>query len=385
MQSKASRQVGVYVHVPYCRRICCYCDFNVVRWQKEATPWAAYATALTHELTARRPAYGQHQLVSVYFGGGTPSLMPASFVGDVLAAVSAACGSQPLEVTLEVDPGATTPQELAQLRQLGVNRLSIGWQSTHDRLLKMLARAHSAATSQATFVAARSAGFSNVSIDLIFGLPTQTHAELDADLDAIGALEPEHVSLYELTYHEGTPLERRRQQGKVLALAEDDVVAMMARIHARLERYGYGRYEVSNYARPGFRAQHNQLYWQGVEVLGLGAGAHSLLRRGDGGLRWEGLRDPVRYMEAWQQPRAASAPDAADTTVEWAEALTPAQLRAERIFCGLRLSDGLPLADLEEAAVQTALSRGWGSVVADRYLPTPLGLRFADSAAELLA
>ena len=270
--------------------------------------------------------------------------------------------------------------------------MSIGWQSTDDRILKILGRAHDASQSRAAVVAARAAGFENVSIDLIFAIPGQSLADLDLDLEAVLALDVEHVSLYALTYHPDTELWRRREAREITPVDEDVEVEMMDRIEARLSAAGYEHYEVSNFARAGRRAVHNALYWTGAKYLGLGPGAHSFLhdqwRRG---WRWEGRRDPEVNYAAWARPTRQGLPRRKDARYELVESLTKHQLMTERMLCGLRFVEGVDLDEPVfaglvsgiEQALATAVRREWVRQDGSRVLPTALGMRFGDALAAL--
>lgn len=382
---------GAYVHVPYCRRICPYCDFNV-HIAKRAD-WPGLTGAIEAEIARRAPAFAASRAVSLYFGGGTPSLAPLELFARVRAVVEAHWPLVPdAEVSVEVDPATLGAAGFVALRRAGVTRLSLGWQSTHDRLLRVLGRGHSAADSEEAYRLARAAGHDDVSVDLIFGVPGETLADLDRDLDAILRLEPDHVSLYALTYHEGTELHRRRRQGRLVPVDEELEAEMMIRVEARLGAAGYEHYEVSNYARPGKRSRHNQIYWQGGEYAGLGPGAHSFAREGwRRGWRWEAVRAPGAYIAAWSQPGPAGRPAAGDASVSFVEELGPRELLAERFLVGLRLADGVSLDELElgdeaariEHAAAEAAARGWIRRAGARLVPTSAGLMRADALAEL--
>lgn len=389
------QDTGVYIHLPYCKSICPYCDFN--SYVQAEPPWAALEAALRAELRARLPL-AAGPVASVYLGGGTPSLAPAGLVEALLGQVRDTVGLQANpEITLEANPGTVTEASFVAFRAAGVNRISLGWQSTHDRLLRVLGRGHSAADSHAAFVAARAAGFQRVSLDLIFAVPGQTLQDLDADLRQILALRPEHVSLYALTYKEGTPFFRRRARGSLRPAPEALECDMMAVIAETLGAAGYQHYEVSNYCLPGHRARHNSLYWSGGQYVGAGPGAHSFYhQRWERGWRWEGLRDPKRYMAAWQsgqlpEMHATGVPEPLDGSSEWVETLTPRQMLAERMLCGLRHDAGVSLAEPVcrvfaaevEAAKDVALRRQWAQLDAGVLRPTALGLQHADALAEL--
>ncbi|MBI5508725.1 MAG: radical SAM family heme chaperone HemW [Deltaproteobacteria bacterium] len=382
---------GIYVHVPYCRSRCPYCDFNSVAIADP--PWPRYTAALTAEVKARASAFAGLTVASVYLGGGTPSLAPADTIGRVLAAVREqfAVGAAP-EITLEANPGTLDPTHLASLRQLGCNRLSLGLQSTSDRLLAVLGRAHTAAQGLESVREARRAGFENVSVDLIFAVPGQSLADLEADLEKVLALEAEHVSIYALTYHAGTDFEARRRAGRLTPVDEDLESDMMDRIDLLLTHAGLEHYEVSNYARPGRRAVHNTLYWTGAKYLGVGAGAHSFTHKEwRHGWRWEGRRDPEAYVAAWEAVSNRGLPPPKGPTTEAVETLSQEQLARERILCGLRYVDGIDLREPAfagmltwiEPALAAAKRRYWITRDGSRVRPTPVGMRFGDALAAL--
>ena len=296
------------------------------------------------------------------------------------------------EITVEMNPGSVDATGLAELKAVGFNRLSVGWQSTQDRLLRVLGRAHDAAQSRAAVETARAAGFDNINIDLIFGVPGQTLADLDTDLDAVVSLGVEHVSPYALTFHPDTDFWRRRETGELTPISDDLEAEMMDRIEARLVGTGFEHYEVSNYARTGRRAVHNTLYWTGARYLGLGPGAHSFSHEDwRQGLRWETRRDPEAYYDVWSRTVRAGPPQHEDARTEQAEHLSQRQLMTERFMCGLRFVDGV---DLDEGVfhglmaqiipgLEAAERRGWVKREGSRVWPTLQGMRFGDALASL--
>jgi oxygen-independent coproporphyrinogen-3 oxidase len=356
--------LGLYVHVPFCERVCPYCDFAVVRAPSLARDEEeAFVAALLAELDRRRPFFGDRRLATVYFGGGTPSRLRAESVARVVEAALASgpVADAPLEITLEVNPSTTERARLAAFRAAGVNRLSVGVQSFSDATLKRLGRAHRAAESHATLAAARAAGFENVSLDLLFGAPAQTMASLDADLDALLAFAPEHVSAYALTLEGGTPFERAVRGGR-LAVPDDDAVAeMIARVVERLGGAGIRRYEVSSHARPGFEARHNRRYWERRSVLGIGPSAWSS-EPPDARAPFGARRVNLRGLAAWQA-RALAGEAASDDP---RETLTAASARGEAVFLALRTADGLA-AD-RFAAEFGAPPRAWFAAAIDEMV-----------------
>ena len=385
--------LGLYIHVPYCRTVCPYCDFNVAPDRSAGTSqWDDYFVAITNEWDARRGGFSG-PVQTIYFGGGTPSLAPpeklAAFLSHVRSTAEVVDG---VEITLEADPGTVNKAGLVALREAGVNRLSLGWQSTDDGLLKVIGRNHHGQENRAVLLAAREAGFTNVSVDLMFGIPGQTLAGLRETVGEIVAANPEHVSLYGLTYHAGTPFEAWRKSGRLVPVDDDSEAAMMGTIEALLEEAGYEHYEVSNYGRAGFRSEHNQSYWRGVPYLGVGPGAHSFVP-GDwtSGKRWEAVRNPKQYTAVWKDPAGQGVPEMGDPGCEWVEELSAEQLALERLMVGLRTRDGVDLNEVcqgdlaacAEVAAGEAERRGWVRREGSRVLPTALGMQMGDSLVSL--
>jgi oxygen-independent coproporphyrinogen-3 oxidase len=338
--------VGVYVHVPFCERVCPYCDFAVVGVRTlTAEVEHRYVDAVLCELELRRPAFADRELASLYLGGGTPSLCRPESLDRIVRAARAAFEVRgPVEVTLEVNPSSVERERLPGFREAGVNRLSLGIQSFDDATLKRLGRAHRADEARLTLQAARAAAFEALSCDLIFAAPDQGLAQLEADLDELLAIAPEHVSAYELNVEPGTPFATAAERGQLACAGEDEALAMFDLIEERLGGAGYVHYELSAYARPGFEAVHNQRYWRRLPVLGLGVGAFSNDPPGRGGdtpfgVRRSNLRSPEAYLERIE---AGESPEA-----EPAEALSLETARAEALFLSLRTRSGLDAAAFE--------------------------------------
>ncbi|MBI5058790.1 radical SAM family heme chaperone HemW [candidate division KSB1 bacterium] len=266
----------LYFHLPYCRRRCPYCDFY--KKVPKDGDLERLATAIRAELSlaTRATPWATGPVQTAYFGGGTPSLQSPAEIASILTETTRLFRIEAdAEVTLEANPGTVTLDSLTRLRESGVNRLSLGGQSFSERKLAILYRDHTAVEIEQAIVAARASGFSNLSLDLIFGLPGESISEWQTDLDRALALDPEHVSLYNLEYHEATPLYRWREQRRVKPLDEDLEFELYISAHERLTSAGYEHYEVSNFAKPGLRSRHNSAYWTGAPYLGLGPSAHS--------------------------------------------------------------------------------------------------------------
>ena len=364
---------GLYVHFPYCLRRCPYCDFTIAI--ARTVPGERYADAVLAELrlrAAQRPAWTEWPLDSIYLGGGTPSLWAAREVGRVLAGIA---GALPLaadaEVSLEANPEVADTARLAGYRAVGVNRLSLGIQSFEPAVLTTLGRSHSPSDAESAFRAARAAGFENVSIDLIHGVPGQSLAGAVEDARRAVALGPEHVSSYVLTVerdHLGaeTVFSRRLRQGRLALPEDDEVVEMVDAVGEVLSSAGLERYEISSHAVPGRHSRHNALYWTGGESLALGAGAVGFRREGSGAVRTTNLRSTPRWLQAVE---AGKLPD------EERETLGPEDLYEERLLLGLRLRSGVDLTRLWAERGIAPRSKQVEVLVRDGFLE-PLGPRF---------
>lgn len=332
--------VGVYIHVPFCERVCPYCDFAVLATRHlEEQAEQRYVQALLCELELAAAAFEGRGLASIYLGGGTPSLLTPDSVAQLLEAVrdrfGPCAGSPSPEVTLEVNPSTVERERLPGFRSAGVSRLSLGTQSFDDEVLRRLGRAHRAKENHLSFRAAREAGFENVSLDLIFGAPGGSPEQLERDLDAIVALSPEHVSTYQLTVEPKTPFATAHERGQLELPDADDAARLIERIETKLAEVGLARYEVSNHAHPGFESRHNQRYWQREPVLGLGVGAVTSEPASPGaphGKRRANTRELSFYLDRVQ---AGALP------VAESETLGARTARGEAVFLGLRRTAGL--------------------------------------------
>ncbi len=323
---------SIYIHIPFCSRKCSYCDFNSYD-TPEISP-VDYVELLLGELKATAAEFALQPAPTLYFGGGTPSLLAPGQIARLVAAVRNSCGlAADAEVTLEANPGTLSRESLAGYLAAGVNRLSIGVQSFDDAKLRLLGRIHSAEEARAAITMARLAGFSNIGIDLMHSLPGQTLAEWQLTLNEAIAMRPEHISAYGLTAEEGTPFAAMVAQGSML-LPDEELAAEMFELTAGLlQQAGYEYYEISNFARSGFRSRHNQVYWERGNYLGIGAGAHSFVRTPGYGLRWENPAKLTDYAAVVKEGRERA--DAAP--VSRSEAM------AEYFFLGLRLMAGVDL------------------------------------------
>ena len=339
--------VGVYIHIPFCDRVCPYCDFAVVAARPlEREAESRYVDALIAELALRESEFRGRRLASLYFGGGTPSLLHPESIARLIEATTShfapeaassnfASAKSTIEITLEVNPSTTERQRLPAFRDAGINRLSIGIQSFDDAILKQLGRAHRADEGHRTLEAARAAGFENVSLDLIVAAPGQTLESLHADIDEAVAFAPEHLSAYELTIEPDTPFALANRRGQLACPEEDTATRMLTDLADRLAAVEIHQYEISNFARPGSEAIHNARYWSRQPVLGLGVGAWSNeapCPHAPHGRRTANPRDLALYLERIESAQAATAE---------IDVLTAEQARGEAMFLGLRRTRGL--------------------------------------------
>ena len=270
------KPLAIYIHVPFCARKCAYCDFASFAGREDA--WSDYFAALHAEMDAWVDRLRAYEARSVFFGGGTPSLVPAAYIQDALnhlrrlLPISADC-----EITLEANPGTLTAAKLEAYRRAGVNRLSIGVQSFDAALLRELGRIHTPEQAASAVRLASEAGFENLSIDLMYALPGQSMAQWSETLAQAVALPVQHISAYSLIVEPGTEMEQRVERGEAI-IPDDDAVNEMQRLAVcRLAEAGFARYEISNFAVPGYESRHNLTYWQDGDYLGLGSAAHSLV------------------------------------------------------------------------------------------------------------
>ncbi len=344
---------GVYIHFPYCRKRCPYCDFDI--HVRRAIPHERYERGVADELSLRAAWFEGRTLASIYFGGGTPSLWEPACVARVIENLQARFPTKgPIEITLEANPDDLPPARLAGYRAAGVTRLSLGVQSLAPSQLALLGRDHGPAEVRRAVAGARAAGFDDLSLDLIYALPGQDVRALDRDLDALLALAPDHVSAYQLTVEERTPFGARARAGTLATPPPAQQADLAERLDERLRAAGFAHYEVSSWARPGRRAVHNSLYWSGGEWLGLGCAAHSFRRDGKGGERWS----TVKNVDEWLRSLANSLNDrsiknstnvrsisADDPLIAHHERLDGDTLAREAMWLGLRLlEDGIPRA-----------------------------------------
>ncbi|NDJ76567.1 MAG: radical SAM family heme chaperone HemW [Chloroflexi bacterium] len=323
----------MYLHIPFCHSRCTYCDFNTTTGQE--TLIGRYVQALTREI---RLVGGLQRLPvhTIYFGGGTPSLVSPEDVGAIIQQCRSTFDLAPdAEITLEANPGSVIQSHLHKLRQAGVNRLSIGMQSAHQRELRLFRRPHTLDDVWHATRYARQVGFDNFSLDLIYGVPHQTLAMWQHSLDTALLMNPSHLSLYSLGIEDGTPMQRWIMTGQLLPPDSDLAADMYEWACERLAAAGFEHYEISNWARPGYACQHNVHYWRNLPYLGLGAGAHGYAN----GQRYANIAQPAHYIDRIEgQPTPLPFPCSAAT--DTLESVDTAEEMSETLLMGLRLIQG---------------------------------------------
>ena len=328
----ARMRCALYIHFPFCVKKCAYCDF--VSASGSGIQPEVYGAGVVREMELRADLLDDRvSAETLYLGGGTPSLLPPEIVARFVTTARERYALRPeAEVTLEANPGTVTAKTLAGYREAGVNRLSLGVQSFDDRMLGLLGRVHSVTEARDAFVEARAAGFDNISLDLMHSLPEQTSSEWEEALAQAVELRPDHISAYGLTVEEGTPLYRLQEKGR-LSLPDDEEGALMYRMTAKiLVAAGYEQYEISNFALPGCRSRHNQVYWRREPYLGFGAAAHSFLCAPTFGRRWRNPNEPEEYLQSLSKGQLPE---------EEVSVLTQREAMAETFFLGLRTTDGV--------------------------------------------
>ena len=349
MNTARIQPLALYVHIPFCETKCPYCDFNTYVGIETLIP--PYVEALSREIEIWGELLGHPAVKTVFFGGGTPSYLADHHIGSLLNTVRAAfVVDREAEVTLESNPGDFAEAKLAAYLDLGVNRLSIGVQSLDDRLLKALGRRHSAAEATQAYRMATDAGFGNVSIDLMYGLPYQRIEDWRQTLDGTANLSPPHISMYCLTLEEGTPMEEWVRSGQVPEPDPDLAADMYLMAQETMEHQGYRHYEISNWARSGFESRHNLTYWRNEPYLGVGPGGHSYLRP----YRFYNVKSPREYTRGLQREytpvnQPTSSLDAEGIrgmpVVDVVETIDQRLEMAETLMLGLRLNTGISVKD----------------------------------------
>lgn len=324
------RELSIYIHIPFCVRKCLYCDFLSAPAGREEIE--SYVNLLLREIKKQSIFYGDHRVISIFLGGGTPSLLPAADVERILEQIRRCYPvAADAEITIECNPGTVTAEKLQHYITGGINRLSVGLQSTDDAELARIGRIHSYRDFLESYRLAREAGFGNINVDLMAALPGQSVDSYRRTLERVTALAPEHISAYSLILEEGTPLYVNRSSYTFPTEEEDREMYVLTGKY--LEEAGYRRYEISNYAREGFACRHNRVYWRRGDYAGFGLGASSMV----GNVRW---KNPEKYASY-----AAYVEQAEKREADEVQVLTAQEQMEEFMFLGLRLAEGV---DVEE-------------------------------------
>jgi oxygen-independent coproporphyrinogen-3 oxidase len=369
--------LSLYIHIPWCVRKCPYCDFNSHEG-KGALPIREYVAALTADLEQDLPLAWGRGVHSVFFGGGTPSLFPPSAIADILDACSARLRFAPgAEITMECNPGTAEHGRFEEYLKAGVNRVSFGIQSFDDGCLQALGRIHDSHEAEAAVKLAQDAGVANINLDLMYALPGQTLAMALHDVERAIALQPQHLSHYQLTLEPNTVFAARPPEG---IPQEDESWDMQERCIDAMAAAGYAQYEVSAYAQPGRQCAHNLNYWRFGDYLGIGAGAHGKLTLG--------ATEEIRRRWKVKNPRDYLAGAGGPASIGGDDAIAPAQRPFDYMLNALRLVEGFALRDFESRTglgreaiakqLRAASERGWLEVGEERVVPTELGRRFTN-------
>jgi oxygen-independent coproporphyrinogen-3 oxidase len=333
---------GIYIHIPFCKSRCRYCDFfSSTQLKKQES----YVEAVINEWETYQSDWSQQEIQTIYLGGGTPSLLSIESLHKLLHSIYKSIPPATIqEITLEANPGDITTNKIQAWRTIGINRLSIGIQSFNDKLLQLVGRRHNANQAIQAVRTAQAEGMNNISIDLMYALPTQTLEEWKADIAKALELNVPHISSYGLIYEDGTSLTQLLEQGKISAINEEEEMLMYDHLVELLTEHGYEHYEVSNFSRPGLHSKHNSSYWNDTPYLGLGAGAHSY----DGKKRWWNITDIDQYIT--QATNQTLAPEQ--------EIISKEERHTEQVMLGLRTSKGVKCSIVKMDKAQAYISKG---------------------------
>jgi oxygen-independent coproporphyrinogen-3 oxidase len=348
--------LSFYVHIPYCVRRCGYCDFNTytpgeLQAGSDSVAGASqgYIEAVLGEITQAHQELGRREISTIFFGGGTPTLLPANHLGQVLGELSTRFGlSKDCEITTEANPDSVTAASLSQLREVGFNRISFGVQSVKSHVLKVLDRTHDARRVGEVVRLARATGFESISVDLIYGTPGESIADFDESLTYALALPIDHLSAYALIVEQGTKFGAAVKRGDVVMPDDDETAEKYQLLDDRMHDAGFEWYELSNWSKAGHECRHNRAYWVSADWWGLGAGAHSHLN----GKRWWNHKHPKSYIDAITSKQ----PPASET-----ETLTHDEKLIESLMLRIRMRSGIDLSEVDRsqrAVLDSFLERG---------------------------
>ena len=338
-----NKKIEIYIHIPFCVKKCAYCDFLSCPADDETKD--RYVQALCREIEWSKDCLKEYLVDTVFIGGGTPSILEEKYIGQILDTLrSTARISDDAEITIECNPGTLTMEKLEAYKDADINRISLGLQSANDEELKTIGRIHNFEEFKKSFNLARLAGFNNINVDIMSALPGQTLESYKETLAKVITLNPEHISAYSLIVEDETPLKDRVENGEVALPSEDEEREMYYYTKEFLEKTGYKRYEISNYAKDGYECRHNIGYWKRVEYLGFGIGAASLFK----GERFSNTSDINRYMHVLEKEDVMNADEVWKALNENIETLTQKDEMEEFMFLGLRMTDGVSKSDFKK-------------------------------------
>ncbi|MCR5147003.1 MAG: radical SAM family heme chaperone HemW, partial [Clostridia bacterium] len=335
-------KIGIYVHIPFCKQKCKYCDF--VSFQCKEAKYEDYFKCLIKEIVDKSDEI-KDQIDTIYIGGGTPSIVPAKYIEEIIKAIKENYKVlKNAEITIEVNPGTVDEQKLTAYKEIGINRLSIGLQSTNDNLLKMLGRIHTYKEFEEVYQCARNVGFKNINVDLMIGLPNQTIKDVEESLNRIIEKSPEHISVYSLIVEEGTKMYDLINKGTLELTAEELERKMYWKVKSILEESGFNQYEISNFSKPKYESKHNMNCWNQHSYLGFGVAAHSYYD----GMRYSNIINLDRYIENYKNEEAVY-------NIVFHEQQDKNDMMKEYMILGLRKLSGVKISEFKNKFVDNPL------------------------------
>ena len=336
------KELGIYIHIPFCKQKCYYCDFSSYSNKCDEIP--EYIRSLIKEIDEFD--FKNYKVTTIYFGGGTPSYIDSDYINQILAKINEKIQYKNAEITIEVNPGTVTEKKLKDYIEAGINRISIGLQSTKNQLLKQIGRIHTYEEFLDTYNLAKKVGFKNINIDLMLGLPNQSIEDLKESLGKIVTLNPNHISVYSLIIEEGTPISKLLEEGKIQLPEEDEERRMYWYVKNFLELNGYNHYEISNFSKKGKESKHNMNCWNQEEYVGFGVAAHSYIN----GVRYSNTEKIEKYIENIQRLHNTK-----ETIYEIHEKQTIKDKQKEYMLLGLRKIEGVSIAKFKEKFVENPI------------------------------
>lgn len=334
------KEIGIYVHIPFCKQKCNYCDF--ISYCDKNDLVEKYIEALKQEIKNNIEDVSKYEISTIYIGGGTPSYIESKYIGEILETIKQKYNiSKNAEITIEVNPGTATKEKLKNYVEAGINRVSLGLQSCNNNLLKMIGRIHTYEEFLNTYKLAREVGFKNINVDLIIGLPNQTLDDVKKSLEEIIKLKPEHISVYSLIVEEGTPIEKKIEKGELKLPDEELERKEYWEVKSTLESSGYKHYEISNFAKEGYESKHNVNCWEQKEYLGFGVAAHSYINR----IRYSNTENIEKYIN--QEVRSEKCKVGSESLYTVHEVQNEEDQKKEYMLLGLRKIDGVKISSFK--------------------------------------